>query len=137
MSSKNTKPSPQSRHTQREAAFMYWSRRAPQMLNQKVRPPREDLEYVAQQLEKMKDERFKGIIANMLAWDDDDRAELETLVYGCLQLLKSSPPAAIRDAFRILEMRYLTQSSQGEKAGRFLPEVLGEIQALIDNNKPL
>lgn len=137
MSSKKPKPGPQGRHAQREAAYLYWSRRAPQMLNQKVRPPREDLEYVAHQLEKMKDERFKGIIADMLAWDDEDRAELETLVYGSLELLKSSPPAAIREAFRILEMRYLTQSSQGQTPGRFLPEVLEEIQALIDANKPL
>lgn len=121
-----------SRHVNRDAAYTYWTVKAGLMLNQKVRPPREDFEYLVEKMSTMKDERLKDILTGMIAWDDDDRAELETLIFASLTILKLAPPSLVREAFRLIELRYINAQASGKPSVEFTPAVLDIIQAQLD-----
>ena len=46
------------------------------LIQQRANLPREDLEYVVEAVAKLKDERLKACVAELIGWGDDERAEL-------------------------------------------------------------
>jgi hypothetical protein len=68
---------------------------------------RDDLEYVVQKVEKLKDERLAQSIAELIAWGDDERAEVETFVAIALELMRNSKASAVQAAARTVEIKYL------------------------------
>jgi hypothetical protein len=84
----------------------YWAARCQELLQTRNNLAREDLEYLAEKAEKLKDERMKACIAELIGWDDDDRAELETFCAIAIELMKSATPSRMREAARIVELRF-------------------------------
>lgn len=72
---------------------------------------REDLEYLVTKVSALKDERLKSCVAELLAWGDDERAELETFVAIAIEVMKRSTPSKLREAARVVELRYLIDHS--------------------------
>lgn len=78
--------------------------------------PREDLEYLVQKVEAMKDERLKACIADLIAWGDDERADLETFCAVALEVMKDSTPSRLREAAIRVEIRFhMTQGAKDAK----------------------
>lgn len=69
--------------------------------------PRDELEYVAIVVEKLKDERFKACVAELIGWSDDDRAELETFIAIALEVMAKTNPSKLRDCARNVELKFL------------------------------
>lgn len=85
----------------------YWTNRCKELLQDRNNLSRDDLEYMMIAVSKLKDERLKSCIAELVGWGDDERAELETFCAIALECFKLSSPARLREAARIVEMRYL------------------------------
>jgi hypothetical protein len=68
--------------------------------------PRDDLEYLAKSVGKMKDERLKQCIAELIKWGDEERAEIETMIAIGIEAMKLCSPSRLREAARRVEMRY-------------------------------
>lgn len=96
------------------AIAKYWTQRCKEILQDRHNLPREDLEYVMIQLDKLKDERLKACVAELIGWGDQERADLETFCAVALELLKSSSPSRLRDAVKLVELRYLTKEIDRE-----------------------
>ncbi len=92
----------------------FWTYRTRELLQMRNNLSREDLEYLAEKAERLKDERMKGCIAELIGWGDEERAELETFCAIAIELMKSATPSRMREAARIVEMRYLMK---GKKDG--------------------
>ncbi len=69
--------------------------------------PREELEYVVGAVSKLKDERLKAGVAELIGWGDDDRAELETFFAVAIEVLKTTNLSKIRTAVQTVELRFL------------------------------
>lgn len=88
------------------------TRRAREILQGTGNLSRDDLEYVAQQVDKLKDRRLKECVAELMKWGDDERAELETLMAIGLELMKDASPSRLRAAASKVELRhYMRQKS--------------------------
>ena len=70
-----------------------------------MRLSREDLEYVVEAVAKLKDERLKGCIAELIGWGDEERAELETFVAVALEIMKTTNPSKLRSATQTVALR--------------------------------
>jgi hypothetical protein len=66
---------------------------------------RDDLEYVATAADRMKDERLKQCITELIGWGDDERARLETQVAIGIEAMKLCSPYKLREAATRVEMR--------------------------------
>lgn len=77
------------------------------LLRQRAAVPREDLEYIAETLSKLKDERFKGGVACLIGWGDDERAEIETFVAIAIEVMKHTNVSKLREAARVVYIRHL------------------------------
>jgi hypothetical protein len=76
------------------------------LLRQRATLPREDLEYVVETAAKLKDERLKACIAELIGWGDDERAELETFVAIALEVMKKTNISKLRDAAATVGLRH-------------------------------
>jgi hypothetical protein len=76
------------------------------LLRQRAELPREDLEYVVETVAKLKDERLKACIAELIGWGDDERAELETFVAIALEVMKKTNISKLRDAAATVGLRH-------------------------------
>ncbi len=76
------------------------------LLHQRAALPREDLEYVVGAIAKLKDERLKACVAELIGWGDDERAEIETFVAIAIEVMKRTNVSKLRDAAMVVEMRY-------------------------------
>lgn len=83
-----------------------------ELLQQRKSLPREDLEYVVQAIEKLRDERLKACVAELIGWGDDERAEIETFVAIAIDVLKKTNVSKIREAARVVELRYLLKEME-------------------------
>lgn len=79
------------------------------LLRQRASVPREDLEYLVERVSKLKDTRMQMVIAELIGWSDDDRAELETFVAIAIELMKGASVSSLRSATRTVELRYLVK----------------------------
>lgn len=97
------------------AVVMFWTQRCKELLHDRGTIPRADLEYLAEQASKFKNERLKECIAGLIGWGDDERAELETFCAIALEVMKHASPSKLRDAAMTVELRFL--SSQENEHG--------------------
>ena len=77
-----------------------------ELLHQRATLPREDPEYVVETISKLKDERLKSCIAELIGWGDEDRAEIETFVAIAIEVMKTTNVSKLRDAAMKVELRY-------------------------------
>ena len=91
----------------KELVVGFWTLRLKELLQDRNNLSAEDVAYTAARTMAMKDKRLAGCIAELVGWGDDERAEIETFVAIALELMKSATPSRIRDAARIVEIRYL------------------------------
>jgi hypothetical protein len=59
-----------------------------------------DLEYLALGIEKLRDERMKGIITDLIGWEDRDRGELCFIFAILLRVVEQANPSKIREAWQ-------------------------------------
>ena len=81
------------------------SARMTEIIQQRASLPREDLEYVVEAVAKLKDERLKACVAELIGWGDDERAELETFVAVAIEIMKSTNPSKVRNAMQTVALR--------------------------------
>lgn len=55
-----------------EAVVMYWTQRCREILQERQSLSRDDLEYTVQTIAKLKDERLKSCVAELIGWGDDE-----------------------------------------------------------------
>jgi hypothetical protein len=77
-----------------------------ELLQERATLPREDLEYVVERVSKLKDDRLKACVAELIGWSDDDRAELETFVAIAIEVMKGTSVSKLRDAAMKVELRF-------------------------------
>jgi hypothetical protein len=87
----------------------HWTSKCREILQDRKNLPRDDLEYVVETIAKLKDERLKACVAELIGWGDDERAELETFCAIALEVMKMSSPSRLREAALRVELRYLTK----------------------------
>ena len=88
------------------------AKRMRELLHERATLPREDLEYVVERIDKLKDERLKACIAELIGWSDDDRAELETFVAIAIEVMKGTSVSKLREAAMKVELRYYAKAHQ-------------------------
>ena len=76
------------------------------LLRQRASLPREDLEYLVETVAKLKDERLKACVAELIGWGDDERAEIETFVAIALEVMKRTNISKLRDAAATVGLRH-------------------------------
>jgi hypothetical protein len=77
-----------------------------ELLHQRATLPREDLEYLVETVAKLKDERLKACVAELIGWGDEDRAEIETFVSIAIEVMKKTNVSKLREAAMTVELRY-------------------------------
>jgi hypothetical protein len=82
------------------------ARRMAELLQMKAALPQEDLEYLVEKLDRMKDERLKACVATLIGWGDDERAEVETFVAIAIEVMKRTNVGKLRECARIVEMKF-------------------------------
>lgn len=93
---------------------MFWTQRCRELLQERNNLTHDDLEYVAVTVSKLKDERLKTYIADLIGWGDDERAEMETFCAIALEVMKLSSPARLREAALRVELRYLMKEGEND-----------------------
>lgn len=94
------------------AVVTYWTQRCRELLHERATLPREELEYLAEQASKFKNERLRECIAGLIGWGDDERAELETFCAIALEVMKQASPSKLREAALRVELRYLLNEKE-------------------------
>lgn len=82
-----------------------------ELIQMRANVPREDLEYLVERVDKLKDDRLKSCVAALIGWGDDERAELETFVAVALEVFKKTNPSKLREASRLVHLRHLIRES--------------------------
>jgi len=81
--------------------------RMKELLHRRATVSPDDLEYVAQAVAKLKDERLKSCVAELIGWGTSERAEIETFVAIAIEVMRQSSVSRLRDAARTVELRGL------------------------------
>jgi len=88
------------------------ARRMTELLQIKAALPQEDLEYLVEKLDRMKDERLKSCVAALIGWGDDERAEVETFVAIALEVMKRTNVGKLRECARIVELKFYVKEME-------------------------
>jgi hypothetical protein len=83
-----------------------------QLLQERSALSRDDFEYLISSVSKLKDERLKQCVADLVGWGDDERAEIETFVAIAIEVMKRTTVSTLRSCARTVEMRYLVNKSE-------------------------
>lgn len=83
--------------------------RMKELLHQRATLPREDLEYLVETIAKLKDRRLQACVAELIGWGDEERAEIETFVAIAIEVMKNTNVSKLREAARVVELRYLVK----------------------------
>lgn len=83
------------------------SNRMHELLRQRASVSREDLEYVADAVARLKDARLKACVADLIGWGDEERAEIETFVAIAIEVMKRTNVSKLRECARIVELRHI------------------------------
>lgn len=83
-----------------------------ELLQQRNALSRDDLEYVVETIAKLKDERLKACVAELIGWGDDERAEVETFVAIAIEVMKRTNVSKLRECSRLVELRYLSHKME-------------------------
>lgn len=89
-----------------ESLLIYYTNRSTAVMRGRGNLSREDLEYVAQAAEKLKDKRLQECIAELIGWGDDERSELETLLALGFEAMKLCSPSRLREAAMRVSLKY-------------------------------
>ena len=108
-----------------DALLGYYANRSTAITRGRGNLSREDLEYVAQAAEKLKDKRLQECIAELIGWGEDERSELETLLAIGFEAMKLCSPSRLREAAMRVSLKYYmkkefshAQESIDHSAGR-------------------
>jgi len=93
-------------HEYFSALLTYYTNRSTAIMRGRGNLTREDLEYVAQAAEKLKDKRLQECIAELIGWGDDERSELETLLAIGFEAMKLCSPSRLREAAMRVSLKY-------------------------------
>jgi len=88
------------------------SDRMQQLLRERAALPREELEYLAGALAKLKDERLKSCVAELIGWGDEERAEIETFVAIAIEVMKRTNVSKLRECAQIVEIRHWVKNDE-------------------------
>lgn len=66
----------------------------------------EDDAYVTEQLDNITDQRLKECVGQLLGWDEEQRARIETAMSVFIELLKMSPAKRIIAAAQKAEVKF-------------------------------
>lgn len=89
-----------------DALLVYYTNRSTAIMRGRGNLTREDLEYVVQAAAKLKDKRLQECIAELIAWGDDERSELETLLAIGFEAMKLCSPSRLREAAMRVSLKY-------------------------------
>ncbi len=89
-----------------ESLLVYYTNRSTAVMRGRGNLSREDLEYVAQAAEKLKDKHLQECIAELIGWGDDERSELETLLALGFEAMKLCSPSRLREAAMRVSLKY-------------------------------
>lgn len=89
--------------------------RMKELLHRRATVSREDLEYTAQAIAKLKDTRLQTCVTELIGWGDDERAEIETFVAIAIEVMRYTTISRLRDAARTVELRKLMQDAGRNK----------------------
>lgn len=89
-----------------DALLTYYSNRSTALMRGRGNLDREDLEYLAQVATKLRDERLKACIAELIGWGDEERSELETLLAIGFEAMKLCSPSRLREAAMRVSLKY-------------------------------
>jgi hypothetical protein len=82
------------------------SRRMSELLQMRAALPEDDLAYLVEKLDRMKDERLKACVATLIGWGDDERAEVETFVAIAIEVMRRTNVGKLRECARIVELKF-------------------------------
>lgn len=82
------------------------SKEAKELLQGRGNLSAEDLEYVALAAARLKDERLKACIGELIGWGSDERARLETQIAIGIECMRRCAPSKFREAAQVVELRY-------------------------------
>jgi hypothetical protein len=91
------------------------ARRMRELLQMRAALPEDDMSYLVEKVERMKDERLKACIATLIGWGDDERAEVETFVAIAIEVMKRTNIGKLRECARIVEMKYYMKELRDER----------------------
>jgi hypothetical protein len=106
---------PDSRFVDQQAARMK------DLLHRRATLSREDLEYTAKTVAKLKDTRLQSCVAELIGWGDDERAEIETFTAIAIEVMRHTTVSRLREAARIVELRGLMKDVPSDKLSAFIP----------------
>jgi hypothetical protein len=88
------------------------ARRMTELLQMRAALPEDDLAYLVEKLDRMKDERLKACVAALIGWGDDERAEVETFVAIALEVMKRTNVGKLRECARIVELKFYVKEME-------------------------
>jgi hypothetical protein len=88
------------------------SRRMSELLQMRAALPEDDLAYLVEKLDRMKDERLKACVATLIGWGDDERAEVETFVAIAIEVMRRTNVGKLRECARIVELKYYVKEME-------------------------
>lgn len=102
-----------------DSLIKYYSVRRTALMHGRGNLSRDDLEYLMVAASKLKDERLKQCIAELVGWGDEERAELETmLALGC-EAMRLCSSSRMREAAMRVSLKYYMK----EKLNDVQPEL--------------
>jgi len=97
-----------------EQLIKHYAGRTTQLMQCRGNLERDDLEYLMVTVSKMRDERLKACIAELVGWGDEERAELETLIAIGFEAMKLCSPSRLREAAMRVELKYYMRRKSNE-----------------------
>jgi hypothetical protein len=85
-----------------------------ELLQLRAALPEDDMAYLVEKVERMKDERLKSCVAALIGWGDDERAEVETFVAIAIEVMKRTNTGKLRECARIVEMKFYMKEMRDE-----------------------
>lgn len=101
-----------------EQLIKHYAVRCMALVHGKGNLSRDDLEYLAQTASKLKDERLKQCIAELIGWGDEERAELETMLALGYEAMRLCSPSRMREAAMRVELKYYMKEQLNETNAR-------------------
>jgi hypothetical protein len=90
------------------------ARRMTELLQMRAALTEDDMAYLVEKLDRMKDERLKSCIAQLIGWGDDERAEVETFVAIAIEVMKRTNVGKLRECARLVEMKFYVKEMRDE-----------------------
>lgn len=90
----------------------FWQKKCVKLLQSRNNLTQEDFNYAERRISGFKDTKLRGCLRSVIGWGEEERAELETFCAIALELMKTATPSRLRDAARLVEMRFYVKNSK-------------------------